>query len=430
MIERYTRPEMGKVWDLESKYTKWLTVEILVCEAHAEKGKIPKEALSRIQEKARFDVKRIDEIEKTVKHDVIAFLTSVGEAIGEDSAYFHMGMTSSDVLDTGLVLQIREASKIIRRDLDRLHRILRTQALKYRDTVQIGRSHGIHAEPTSFGLKFALWFEEVERDIKRFEQAVETISCCMISGAVGNYANIDPYVEDYVCKKTLLASAGVTTQIIQRDRHAEYMNTLALVATTVEKIALEIRHLQRTEVGEVEEFFSKGQKGSSAMPHKRNPIATENLCGLARLIRSNAMAALENNALWHERDISHSSVERVIFPDSTILINYMLNRISNVLENLVVYPERMQQNIEQTHGLIHSQRVLLALTNQGASREEAYALVQKNAMTSWNEGKDFMELLCNDADVGKYLNPEKIRECFDIQYYLRHVNTIFERVFG
>jgi adenylosuccinate lyase len=421
---------MARVWDLQNKYDKWLQVELLACEAHAEKGRIPREALTRIKEKACFDVQRINEIEKTVKHDVIAFLTNVGEAIGEDSAHLHMGLTSSDVLDTGLALQIREASVIIRKDLDRLHRILRTRAKEFQHTIQIGRSHGIHAEPTTFGLKLALWYEEVGRNIQRFERAVEIISCGMISGAVGNYAHVDPDVEAYVCKKTLLTPASVSTQVIQRDRHAEYMNTLALIATTIEKIALEIRHLQRTEVLEAEEFFSQGQKGSSAMPHKRNPIASENLCGLARLIRSNALAAMENNALWHERDISHSSVERVIFPDSTILVDYMLNRLCNVLEKLIVYPNRMIQNMEGTRGLIYSQRVLLALAGKGASREEAYAMVQRNAMTSWNEGDDFMDLLVKDQDVGRYLNQEEIRECFEIQYYLRHVNTIFDRVFG
>lgn len=430
MIERYTRPEMAAVWHLQNKYDMWLKVEVLACEAHAAKGRIPQEALQRIQEKARWDAERIEEIEKTVKHDVIAFLTSVGESIGEDSAYLHMGLTSSDVLDTGLAMQIREASKIIRKDLDRLHRVLRSQAFKYRDTVQIGRSHGIHAEPTTFGLKLALWYDEVRRDIRRFERAVKTVSCGMISGAVGNFANVDPDVEEYVCRKTHLTPVKVSTQVIQRDRHAEYLSTLALIATTVEKIALEIRHLQRTEVREAEEFFSEGQKGSSAMPHKRNPIASENLCGLARLVRANAMAALENNALWHERDISHSSVERVIFPDSTILIDYMLHRVSHLLENLIVYPERMTQNLEQTRGLIYSQRVLLALAAKGASREEAYTLVQRNAMESWKQGKDFMELVIEDPDVKRYLKLKEIRECFDIGYYMRHVRTIFERVFG
>jgi len=430
MIERYTRPEMARIWDLQNKYGKWLEVEILACEAHAKKGRIPRDALNRIRKKARFDVQRISEIEKTVKHDVIAFLTNVGEAVGKDSAYLHMGLTSSDVLDTGMALQIRDASEIIRKDLKKLHEVLKSQALKYRDTVQIGRSHGIHAEPTTFGLKMALWYEEVGRDIQRFERAVETISCGKISGAVGNFAQVDPDVEAYVCKKAGLTPAKVSTQIIQRDRHAEYISALALIASAVEKIALEIRHLQRTEVREAEEFFSKGQKGSSAMPHKRNPIVSENLCGLARLIRSNAMAALENNALWHERDISHSSVERVIFPDSTILMDYMLYKAADLLENLMVYPDRMRENIGQTRGLIFSQRVLLALTGKGAGREEAYGLVQRNAMRSWNHGDDFMQLLFQDPDVRRHLNEKEIRACFDIRYYLRHVDAIFERVFG
>ncbi len=430
MIERYTRPEMGRVWALENKYAKWLQIELLVCEAHAEMGRIPREALERIRARARFDVQRIDEIEKTVKHDVIAFLTSVAEAIGDDSAYLHMGLTSSDVLDTGLALQIVEASQLIRDDLERLGTILKSRAIEHKNTVQIGRSHGIHAEPTTFGLKLALWYDEVRRDLDRFGHAVESISCGMISGAVGNFAQVDPDIEEYVCRKAGLTPARISTQVIQRDRHADYLSTLAVIATTVEKIALEIRHLQRTEVREAEEYFSPGQKGSSAMPHKRNPIASENLCGLARVIRSNAMAALENNALWHERDISHSSVERIIFPDSTILLDYMLNRVSNVLEGLIIYPERMKKNLDQTHGLVFSQRVLLALTGKGASREDSYAMVQRNAMRAWNDGEDFMELLIQDPDVARYLKPEEIRNCFDVRHYLRHVDTIFERVFG
>jgi len=430
MIERYSRPEMSRIWELENKYAKWLEVELLACEAHAARGRIPGDALKRIREKAAFDVARIDEIEKTVKHDVIAFLTSVAESIGDDSAYMHMGMTSSDVLDTGLALQIKEASQIIREDLTRLREILKQRALEHKETVQIGRSHGIHAEPTSFGCKMALWYEEMGRNLRRFDHAVETISCGMISGAVGNFAQIEPDVEAYVCEKAGLTPAGVSTQVIQRDRHAEYMNALALIATTVEKIALEIRHLQRTEVREAEEYFSKGQKGSSAMPHKRNPIASENLCGLARLIRSNALAAMENNALWHERDISHSSVERVIFPDSTILVDYMLDRLCGVVKNLIVYPERMRENIDQTHGLVFSQRVLLALAAKGVSREESYALVQRNAMQAWKDGEDFKALLLSDEKIRKHLNTEEIEDCFDLQFYLRHVETIFQRVFG
>jgi len=421
---------MSRIWELQNKYAKWLEVELLACEAHAVRKRIPGDAMNRIREKAAFDVERIDEIEKTVKHDVIAFLTSVAEFIGEDSAYMHMGLTSSDVLDTGLSLQIKEASQIIRQDLTRLREVLKQRALEHKETVQIGRSHGIHAEPTSFGLKLALWYEETGRNLRRFDHAVETVSCGMISGAVGNFAQIEPDVEAYVCEKAGLTPTGVSTQVIQRDRHAEYMNALALIATTVEKIALEIRHLQRTEVREAEEYFSKGQKGSSAMPHKRNPIASENLCGLARLIRSNASAAMENNALWHERDISHSSVERVIFPDSTILIDYMLNRLCGVMEKLIVYPERMRENIDQTHGLVFSQRVLLALAAKGVSREESYALVQQNAMRAWNEREDFKALLLSDKGIGKHLNAQEIEGCFDLQFYLRHVETIFQRVFG
>jgi adenylosuccinate lyase len=430
MIDRYSRPEMAAVWNLENKYAKWLEIEVLACEAHAAKGRIPEKALANIRKNARFDVKRVDEIEETVKHDVIAFLTNVGEHIGDDTAYLHMGLTSSDVLDTGLALQIKDASAIIRKDLERVLAILKSQAAKYKTTPQIGRSHGIHAEPTTFGLKMALWYEEMKRNLQRFDRAVESVSCGMISGAVGNFAQIDPDVEEYVCEKAGLKPAKVSTQVIQRDRHAEYMNTLAIIAATIEKIAVEIRHLQRTEVREAEEYFSKGQKGSSAMPHKRNPIASENLTGLARVIRANAHAALENNALWHERDISHSSVERIIFPDSTILIDYMLNRLSNVLEKLIIYPDQMMGNIERTHGLIYSQRVLLALAGKGTSREDAYAWVQRNAMKSWEDGEDFKTLLLNDPNVTGCLGRDEIDECFNIQYFLRHVETIFDRVFG
>jgi len=430
MIDRYARPEMSRIWTLENKYAKWLEVELLACEAHAARGRIPAEAVKRIREKAAFDTARIDEIEKTVKHDVIAFLTSVADSIGDDSAYMHLGMTSSDILDTGLALQLKEASGIIRTDLVRLREILKKRALEHKETVQIGRSHGIHAEPTSFGLKPALWYAEVGRDLVRFDHAVESVSCGMISGAVGNFAQIEPDVEAYVCEKAGLTPAAVSTQVIQRDRHAEYMNALALIGTTIEKIALEIRHLQRTEVREAEEYFSAGQKGSSAMPHKRNPIASENLCGLARLLRSNALAAMENNALWHERDISHSSVERVILPDSTILVDYMLNRLCGVVENLIVYPERMGENIDATHGLVFSQRVLLALAAKGVSREASYALVQRNAMRAWNEKKDFRTLLMEDGELRKHLDAEEIEACFDLQFYLRQVETIFRRVFG
>ena len=429
MIERYTRPEMGKLWELENKYQKWLDVEIAACEAWAEIGEIPWDAVKLIKEKARFDIRQIDEIEKVVRHDVIAFLTSVAKSLGPESRFIHKGLTSSDILDTALALLMREASGILLDDLKALMDVLKKQAYLYKDTPMIGRSHGIHAEPMTFGLKFALWFEDMKRNLVRMKQAKEIISIGKLSGAVGTFSNIPPVIEEKVCRKLGLKPEPVATQIVQRDRHAEYLMTLALVAASVEKIAVEIRHLQRSEVLEAEEPFLKGQKGSSAMPHKRNPIGCENLSGLARLVRSNSLAALENIALWHERDISHSSVERVIIPDSSILVDYMLNRLKRILEGLHVYPKRMKENMARSYGLFNSQRVMLALVDKGLSRERAYEIVQNNAMKSWKTGNQFRKLLSQDREVRKYLKAKEIESIFDLKYYLKNVDYIFKRVF-
>jgi adenylosuccinate lyase len=429
MIERYTRPEMGRLWELPNKFRKWLDVEIAVCEAWAELGEVPEDSLKNIKEKANFDIKRIDEIESTVKHDVIAFLTSVAEFVGPDSRFIHKGLTSSDVIDTALSLIMKEAAEIIIDDIKKLLHVLKEKAFIYKDTPCIGRSHGVHAEPMTFGLKFALWYEEFKRNLRRMEQAREIINVGKISGAVGTFSNITPEIEERVCKKLNLKPEPIATQIIQRDRHAEYMTVLALIAASIEKIAIEIRHLQRTEVLEAEEPFTAGQKGSSAMPHKRNPVGCENLSGLARVVRSNCLSALENVALWHERDISHSSVERIIIPDSTILIDYMINRLIGIIKDLEVYPERMLSNMGRSFGLYNSQRVLLALVEKGLTREQAYTLVQRNAMESWSKGISFMELLKSDNEIRKYLTPEEIEEIFDIKYYLRNIDYIFRRVF-
>lgn len=430
MIERYSRPEMTRIWSPENRYQKWLEVELYACEAHAELGNIPKDALERITSKARFDLPRIDEIEKVVKHDVIAFLTSVADYIGDDSRFVHMGLTSSDVLDTSFAMLLQEASDLIITDIKRLMEVIKKRAMEHKDTPMMGRSHGIHAEPVTFGLKMALWYDEMKRNLRRMESARETVSYGKISGAVGTFANIDPKVEEYVCAKAGLKPAPCSTQIIQRDRHAEFFSTLAIIASSIEKFAVEIRHLQRTEVLEAEEFFSKGQKGSSAMPHKRNPVLSENLAGLARLMRGYSVSAMENIPLWHERDISHSSVERIIGPDATILMDFMLTRSIGLIENLVVYPENMMKNLNLMRGLIFSQRVLLSLAEKGSSRENAYSLVQRNAMKVWEEGKDFQAELLNDADVRSYLSEAEIKEAFDLSYHLKHVDTIFSRVFG
>jgi len=430
VIERYSRPEMTRIWEAENRFQKWLDIEIYACEAHAEMGNIPHDAVERIKSKARFDVPRIDEIEKVVKHDVIAFLTSVSDYIGDDSRFVHLGLTSSDVLDTSFAMLLTEAADMIIDDIDRLMAVIKKRAYEHRMTPMIGRSHGIHAEPVTFGIKMALWHDEMKRNRRRMKAARETIAYGKISGAVGTFANIDPFIEEYVCKKAGLRPAPCSTQVVQRDRHAEFFCTLAIIASSIEKFAVEIRHLQRTEVLEAEEFFSKGQKGSSAMPHKRNPVLSENLTGLARLIRGYSVSALENVPLWHERDISHSSVERIIGPDATILMDFMLNRTIGLIENLVVYPDNMMKNLNLMGGLFNSQRVLLKLATAGASRERAYELVQRNAMKVWEQKKDLMEELLADAEVRSFLGEGDIREAFDLNYHLKHVDTIFKRVFG
>lgn len=430
MIKRYTRKIMGDIWSDENKYKTWLKVEILACEAMAQIGKVPKKALSNIKKKANFSVKRIDEIEAETKHDVIAFLTNIAEYVGPDSRYIHMGLTSSDILDTSMSYLLRQAGKIILKDCEKLLSTLKKRAFEHKNTIMVGRSHGIHAEPITFGLKLAVWYDEMCRNQKRCERAVENISFGKMSGAVGTFANIPPSIEAYVCKKLNLKPAPASTQIIQRDRYAEYFTALAIMASSIEKMAIEIRHLQRTEVLEAEEYFSKGQKGSSAMPHKRNPIGSENLSGLARVVRSNAMAALENVPLWHERDISHSSVERVIAPDTTILIDYILNRFTGIIKNLVIYPERMEKNLNILKGLIFSQQILLSLAESGVTREDAYRMVQTQAMRVWKDEQDFKTLILKDKEICSHLSEEKIEEIFDLNYHLKYINAIFDRVFG
>jgi adenylosuccinate lyase len=430
MITRYTRPEMGRIWDAENRYSKWLQVELVACEALAELGLIPKEAYANIRERAAFSVDRILEIEEETKHDVIAFLTNVAEYVGPDSRYIHLGLTSSDILDTSFALLLREAMDIILQDVRRFMDVLKAKALEHKLTVMIGRSHGIHAEPITFGIKLAVFYAEMKRNLKRLEEAREVISYGKLSGAVGTFANVSPEVEARACRKLGFKPAEVSTQIIQRDRHAQYFSTLAILAGTMEKIAVEIRHLQRTEVLEAEEPFSKGQKGSSAMPHKKNPIGAENITGLARLVRSNCLAALENMALWHERDISHSSVERVIGPDSTILIDYMLTRLSGIISGLVVRPDRMMKNLELMKGLIFSQQVLTQLAEKGLERQRAYEMVQRNALKVWDDGADFKDLLFRDEEIRRYLSQEEIETLFDLNRHLKHVDTIFDRVFS
>jgi len=430
MIERYSRREMAAIWSPENRFKGWLAVEVAACEAWNKLGKIPDESLRTIKAKADFDVERIDEIERTVKHDVIAFLTSVAEFVGPDSRFIHMGLTSSDVIDTALALQMKEAASLIIKGIKELMAALKEKAYEHKMTVMIGRSHGIHAEPTTFGIKMALWHDEMKRNLARMKRARDVIGYGKISGAVGTFANLPPSVEEYVCKKLGLKHAPASTQIVQRDRHAEFFTTLAIVATSIEKFAVEIRHLQRTEVLEAEEFFSKGQKGSSAMPHKRNPVLSENLTGLARLVRGYGQASLDNIPLWHERDISHSSVERVIGPDATILVDFMLGRMIPLARDLVVYPRNMEKNLHLLRGLIFSQKVLLALVEKGESRERAYELVQKNAMKVWKGKSDFKGLLLKDREVMKRLDKKGVEECFDMSSHLRHVDHIFKRVFG
>lgn len=429
MISRYTRPEMGAIWSDDSKFRTWLEVEIAVCEAQAELGLIPKEVVPDIIAKAKFDIKRISEIEEEVKHDVIAFLTNVAENVGENSRYVHLGMTSSDVIDTALALQLRRASLILEKDLDDLHAAILDQARKHKHTVMVGRSHGIHAEPITLGFKLAVWLEEVRRHQKRLADATEVISVGKISGAVGTYSNISPDVEVLVCKRLGLTPDPVSTQIVQRDRHAEYIWTLAAIASSLDKFATEIRHLQRTDVLEVEEPFTKGQKGSSAMPHKRNPVGSENMSGLARILRGNSLVALENIPLWHERDISHSSAERVIFPDSTILVDYMLARFTRIIKDLVVYPDNMRENMDIYGGVIFSQAVLLQLVDKGLSREDAYRLVQRNAHAAWNtKDGNFKVNLLADAEVMQHLGEDDVEQCFNPASYLRHVDRVFDRL--
>jgi adenylosuccinate lyase len=430
MIPRYTRPEMAKVWTEQRKFETWLAIELLACEALAELDQIPAKAVKEIREKATFNVERINEIEKVTKHDVIAFLTNVGESIGPLSKYLHYGLTSSDVLDTSLAMLLKEASDILLEDIRRFLEVLKKKAFEHKDTLMMGRSHGVHAEPITFGLKMTLWYDEMKRNLIRMERAKEAISVGKISGAVGTFAHVPPFVEEFVCGQLGLKPAAISTQIIQRDHHAEFFTTLAIIASSIEKFSIELRHLQRTEVLEAEEFFSKGQKGSSAMPHKRNPISAENLSGLARMVRSYSLAALENVPLWHERDISHSSVERVIAPDATILIDYMLNRLTSLIENLIVYPENMKANLERMGGLIFSEAILLLLTRKGLSREEAYGVVQRNAMKVWEKGDDFKTLLSEDEIVRHLLTSKELDVAFDVRGHLKHVDDIFRRVFG
>ncbi len=428
MIERYTRPEMGAIWTDENKYQAWLEVEILACEAWAELGDIPKEDVKKLRENASFDINRILEIEEETRHDVVAFTRAVSETLGEERKWVHYGLTSTDVVDTALSYLLKQANDILAKDLDRFVEILAEKAKEHKYTVMMGRTHGVHAEPTTFGLKLALWYEEMKRNVERFKQASDTVRFGKISGAVGTYANIDPFVEKYVCEKLGLEASPISTQTLQRDRHAHYMSTLALIATSIEKFATEVRGLQKSETREVEEFFAKGQKGSSAMPHKRNPIGSENMTGLARVIRGYMMTAYENVSLWHERDISHSSAERVILPDATIALNYMLNRFGNIIKTLTVFPENMKRNMERTYGLIYSQRVLLKLIDKGMAREEAYDTVQPKAMQAWEEGVQFRTLVEAEQKITEKLTPEEISECFDYSYHLSHVDTIFDRL--
>ncbi|PGS50893.1 adenylosuccinate lyase [Bacillus sp. AFS041924] len=428
MIERYSRPEMAAIWTEENKFKAWLEVEILACEAWAELGDIPKEDVKVLREKASFDINRIYEIEKETRHDVVAFTRAVSETLGDERKWVHYGLTSTDVVDTALSYLLRQANDILLKDLENFIGILETKAKEHKYTVMMGRTHGVHAEPTTFGLKLALWTEEMKRNLDRFKSAIESVRVGKISGAVGTYANIPPFVEEYVCEKLGIQAAPISTQTLQRDRHAHYMATLSLIATSIEKFATEVRGLQKSETREVEEFFAKGQKGSSAMPHKRNPIGSENMTGLARVIRGHMVTAYENVSLWHERDISHSSAERIILPDATILLNYMLNRFGNIVKNLTVFPENMKRNMDRTYGLIYSQRVLLALIEKGMSREEAYDTVQPKAMEAWETQVQFKELVEAEDKITSLLSQEEINDCFDYSYHLSQVDTIFERL--
>ena len=428
MIERYTRPEMGAIWTEENRFNAWLEVEILACEAWAELGDIPKADVQLIREKASFNINRIKEIEEDTRHDVVAFTRAVSETLGEERKWVHYGLTSTDVVDTALSYLIKQANDILLRDLERFLIVLKDKAREHKNTVMMGRTHGVHAEPTTFGLKLALWYEEMKRNIERFKRASEGVQVGKISGAVGTYANIDPFVEKYVCEKLGLTASPISTQTLQRDRHADYLSTLALIASSIEKFAVEIRSLQKSETREVEEFFAKGQKGSSAMPHKRNPIGSENMTGIARVIRGYMMTAYENVPLWHERDISHSSAERIILPDATIALNYMLNRFGNIVKNLTVFPDNMKRNMDRTLGLIYSQRVLLALIDTGMAREEAYDTVQPKAMEAWEKQVHFRQLIEAEEKITSRLSPAQIDDCFDYNHHLKHVDMIFERL--
>ena len=428
MIDRYSRPKMAALWSKENRFQKWLDVEILATEAWAELGVVPRDAALALRKNAQFNVARIEEIEEQTRHDVVAFTRCVAENLGEESKFLHYGLTSTDVVDTALSAVLQEAVGMIQEDLDRFAEVLKLQAIRYKDTVCMGRTHGVHAEPTTFGLKLALWYSETRRNIERLARAKDIIAVGKISGAVGTYANVDPFVESYVCEGMRLRPALISTQILQRDRHAELMTTLAIIASCLDKYATEIRALQKTEIREVEEPFRSGQKGSSAMPHKRNPVNCEQISGLARVIRGNAMASLENIPLWHERDISHSSVERIILPDTTILMDYMLAKFTGIVKDLFVYPNNMLRNIEKSRGLIHSQQVLLRLVEKGFLRETAYDLVQKNAMRAWEEEKPFRELIGQEPMVIEKLTTEELDDCFDIRHHLKHVNDIFAKL--
>ncbi len=430
MIPRYTLPEMGAIWSEQNKFQKWLDVEIAVCEVHAEMGTIPADAVAEIKARAAFTPERISEIEKTTDHDVIAFTTNLAENIGSAARFVHYGLTSSDVVDTANALLLKEACGVLLTKVDGLLEVLKKRAFEFKDTPQIGRTHGIHAEPTSFGMTFALWYSEIQRNKERLNKAKDIVSVGKISGAVGAFAHLDPEVEERVCEKLGLKAAAVSTQIIQRDRYAEYLCTLAIIAASLEKFALQVRHWQRTEVREAQEKFKTGQKGSSAMPHKRNPILSERICGMARTVRANSIVGLENVALWHERDISHSSAERIVLPDSSAALDYILAKAASLLDTLVVYPERMLENINLTRGLVFSGQLLLALTQKGVSREDAYLWAQRNAMKVWDEGGEFKELVMKDADISSRLSPEEIARAFDLKHYLRNVDKVYARVFG
>ncbi len=428
MIERYTRPAMGRIWGEEAKYTAWLRVELAVCEAYARRGRIPADALARVRQKSRVDVRRILEIQDRVKHEMIALLTSLEEQLGTDSRFVHIGLTANDVWDTALAVQLRDAADLLIAGQERLRAALGGLARRHKDTLIVGRTHGVHAEPTTFGLKVAVWYVEAGRNLERLRRARDVVAVGKLSGAVGNFAHVDPDIEDEVCRELGLEPAPVSTQVVQRDRHAEFCTTLAIAAASLEKIALEVRGLQRTEVLEAQEPFAEGQKGSSSMPHKRNPELSERICGLSRVIRSNAQAALENVALWHERDISHSSVERVILPDSTILLDYLLDLTAFILEGLDVDPARMAENLDKSYGLVYSQRVLLKLTDAGLARQVAYEIVQRNAMRAWRERRSFLELLAAEPEVSGRLTADELKACFDPAWYLRHVDAIFKRI--